>query len=133
MSDQGLLVLIADDYQDTRVIVAEILVEAGYRVEEASDGMEALEKATRLLPDIVLMDLSLPKLDGWEVIKRLRQDERTRRLAIITLTAHALESHIQRARAAGSDAVVTKPCEPGHLLEQIELVARSRRHTKEGT
>jgi CheY-like chemotaxis protein len=126
MPPEPTTILVADDYHDTRLIVAEILEDAGYKVEQAATGLEALEKVTRLLPQVVLMDLSLPGMDGWEVIRRLRLGESTKNLAIIALTAHALENHIERAMRAGADKVVTKPCDPAFLLEQIDSVIHER-------
>lgn len=113
------LVLIVDDVDDGREICAEYLQFRGFRVATAADGLEALEKAFELLPDLILMDLSLPKLDGWEATRRLKQDERTRTIPVIALTAHALVSTHERAREAGCDAVVTKPVLPRELEQEV--------------
>src|SRR5262245_19194063 len=98
------LVLLVDDYADAREMYGYYLARQGYRVEEAADGHEALAKALELLPDIILMDLSLPGIDGWELARILKQDERTTMIPIIALTAHALNGEEQRARGAGCDA-----------------------------
>lgn len=113
------LVLVVDDYTDGRELLVEYLSFSGFRVEQAADGPEALDKARALLPDVILMDLSLPTLDGWEVTRRLRADAATRATRIIAVTAHALESHAESSRAAGCDAVVTKPCLPADLLVEV--------------
>jgi len=123
------LVLVVDDVAHGREIFAEYLEFRGFRVATAADGLEALDKAFELLPDIILMDLSLPQLDGWEATKRLKGDDRTRTIPIIALTAHALASAHDKAMAAGCDSVVTKPCIPRDLEAEVrrQLAARSER------
>lgn len=113
------LVLVVDDVAHGREIFAEYLEFRGFRVATAEDGMEAMEKAFELRPDVILMDLSLPKIDGWEATRRLKQDERTRAIPIIALTAHALASAHDRAKEVGCDAVVTKPCIPKDLEAEV--------------
>jgi two-component system, cell cycle response regulator DivK len=121
------LVLVADDFADTRDIVNEILTYGGFRVAEASSGPEALSRVRELLPAVVLMDLSLPGLDGWEVTRRLRQDPKTKHITIIALTAHARDEELMRAREAGCDDVITKPCEPHDILEMVRAKLAQRR------
>jgi CheY-like chemotaxis protein len=94
----------------------------GFRVAEASNGHEALEQAFSLHPDLIVMDLSLPGLDGWEATRRLKADQRTRDIPVIALTSHALEGFSEGARAAGCDAFVTKPCLPEQLVTEIRAV-----------
>jgi CheY-like chemotaxis protein len=101
---------------------AEFLSCSGYRVEQASNGVEAVELSQRLKPDVVVMDLSLPVMDGWEAIRRLKSDERTKRIPIIALTGHALASHSKGALEAGCDAFLSKPCLPDKLLEKVEIL-----------
>lgn len=113
------LVLIVDDVDHGREISSEYLEFRGFRVATAADGQEALDKAFELLPDIILMDLSLPKIDGWEATRRLKNDDRTRSIPIIALTAHALASAHDKAMEAGCDAVVTKPCLPRELEAEV--------------
>lgn len=113
------LVLIVDDYAEGREICAEYLAFRGFRVATAEDGIEAIAKTRDLLPDVILMDLSLPRLDGWEASRTLKEDERTRHIPIIALTAHALSSARDRAVAAGCDSVVTKPCLPRRLEAEV--------------
>ena len=113
------LVLIVDDYEDTRVLSVEILGRAGLRVAEAATGTAALEKATELLPEVILMDLALPEIDGWEVIRRLKQDPRTRECRILAHTAHAVEALLRRAEEAGCDAILTKPCKAVDLVDAV--------------
>jgi two-component system, cell cycle response regulator DivK len=129
MSEIPPLVLVVDDVAHGREIFAEYLEFRGFRVATAADGLEALDKAFELLPDVILMDLSLPGLDGWEATKRLKGDDRTRTIPIIALTAHALASAHDKAKAAGCDSVVTKPCIPKDLEAEVrrQLAARSGR------
>ena len=86
---------------------------------EAATGQEALDQAFELRPQVVLMDLSLPDVDGWECIRRLRADPRTPDALVIALTAHALDEYARSARAAGADGVVTKPCLLPDLVTEI--------------
>jgi CheY-like chemotaxis protein len=123
------LVLVVDDVAHGREIFAEYLEFRGFRVATAEDGIEAMEKAFDLRPDVILMDLSLPGIDGWEATRRLKQDERTRAIPIIALTAHALASAHDRAKEVGCDSVVTKPCVPKDLEAEVrrQLAARDGR------
>lgn len=120
MSRPSPLVMVVDDFRDGRELVAEILVDAGLRTTEAADGLEALAKAATLLPDLILLDLTLPGVDGWELTRRLKADPATRRIPIIALTAHALQGPLERARAVGCDLVLTKPCAPDELVKQVQ-------------
>lgn len=114
------LVLVVEDYQDAREMYAAYLQFSGFAVAEAGNGIEAIEKTHELLPDIVLMDLALPRMDGWEATRRLKNDERTRHIPIVALTGHALAGHAEGAREAGCDAFVTKPCLPDALVAEIK-------------
>ena len=114
------LVLVVEDYQDAREMYSAYLQFSGYRVAEASNGIEAIEKTRELMPDIILMDLALPKKDGWEATQELKADARTQHIPIIALTGHALTGHSERARQAGCDAFVTKPCLPDALVAEIQ-------------
>jgi CheY-like chemotaxis protein len=113
------LVLVVDDYVDSREMFCELLGMAGYRVEEAGDGAEAVDKASTLLPDLVLMDLSLPVLDGWEATRQLKDDPRTRHIPVVALTGHRLEGGAQEASALGYQGVLSKPCTPDALLSEV--------------
>jgi len=114
------LVLVVEDYQDAREMYAAYLQFSGFEVAEAGNGIEAIDKTHELMPDIVLMDLALPRMDGWEATKRLKSDPRTRHIPIVALTGHALAGHAEGARQAGCDAFVTKPCLPDALVVQIK-------------
>jgi two-component system cell cycle response regulator DivK len=121
------LVLVVEDYQDAREMYSAYLQFSGYRVEEATNGMEAIEKAIELTPDIILMDLALPKVDGWEATKRLKSDPRTKHIPIVALTGHALAGFAEGAREAGCDAFVTKPCLPDALVAEIRRMLSKTR------
>ena len=121
------LVLLVDDYPDNRDIYVQYLTYAGLRVEEAENGHQALDKAFSLRPDVIVMDLSLPGLDGWEATRRLKQDPRTRDIPVIALTGHALAGHSKVAFDAGCDAFITKPCLPERLLDEIRAMLTAAR------
>jgi two-component system cell cycle response regulator DivK len=116
------LVLVVDDFEDNREMFAEFLSFSGFRVAQASNGRQALELAFDLLPDVILMDLSLPELDGWEATRRLKQDERTARIPVLALSGHTLAGHSQEAVDAGCDVFLTKPCLPEVLVAEIRRV-----------
>jgi two-component system, cell cycle response regulator DivK len=120
------LILVVDDFKDGRELVTEMLSFHGFRVAEAADGQEALAKAKALQPDAILMDLSLPGVDGWEVTRRLRADAATAAIKIIALTAHAQADALGRARRAGADATITKPCLPDEVVTQVRAVLAVR-------
>jgi len=124
------LVLVVEDYQDAREMYAAYLAFSGYRVAEATNGIEAIEKTVELMPDIILMDLALPRMDGWEATRRLKDDERTRHIPIVALTGHALQGHAEGARRAGCDAFVTKPCLPDALVAEIQRMLDERRQER---
>jgi two-component system cell cycle response regulator DivK len=112
-------VLLVDDYPDAREMYSEYLQFSGFDVVEASNGVEALERAIEDAPDIILMDLSLPVMDGWEATRRLKADTRTAGIPVVALTGHALAGISEGARKAGCDAFVTKPCLPEDLVKEI--------------
>jgi CheY-like chemotaxis protein len=115
-------VLLVDDYSDAREMYSEYLQFAGYEVVEASNGMEALQRALETNPDIILMDLSLPVMDGWEATRRLKADKRTATIPVVALTGHALAGISEGAKKAGCDAFITKPCLPDDLVKEIEKI-----------
>jgi CheY-like chemotaxis protein len=121
------LVLVVDDNEDNRDIYASFLGYHGFDVEQASDGAEALDRIDRRIPDLVLMDLSMPVLDGWEATRRIKADERTKRVVVVVVTGNVLGESLRRAEAAGADAVLTKPCRPHEILGVVRrLLARAR-------
>ena len=124
--DSPPLVLVVDDFQDNREMFAEFLSLSGFRVAEASTGREAIDRGFELLPDVILMDLSLPELDGWEATRQLKNDPRTSHIPIVALTGHALADHSREAREAGCDAFLTKPCLPEVLVVEIRRMLDRR-------
>ena len=112
-------ILLVEDYDDAREMYRDYLEFSGFQVDTARDGHEALEQARRHNPDLVLMDLSLPGLDGWEATRILKKDPATCHLVVVALSAHALSAEGDRARAAGCDGFIAKPCLPHDLVEQI--------------
>jgi CheY-like chemotaxis protein len=113
------LILVVDDYQDAREMYAEYLQFSGFRVAEARNGNEAVTQAFELKPDLILMDLSLPGMDGWEATRVLKSDERTRHIPVVALTGHALAGASEGAKRAGCDSFVTKPCLPDDLVVEV--------------
>jgi two-component system, cell cycle response regulator DivK len=118
-TDTSPLILVVDDYQDAREMYAEYLQFSGFRVAEARNGNEAVEQAFALEPDLILMDLSLPGMDGWEATRQLKSDERTRQIPVVALTGHALAGASEGAKRAGCDSFVTKPCLPDDLVVEV--------------
>ena len=120
------LILVVDDFEDNRAMFAVYLTYSGYDVVEAGDGQEAVDVASRRLPDAIVMDLSLPVMDGWEATRRLKADERTRHIPIIALTGHAQAGQSHDAREAGCDAFLAKPCLPEMLVEKVQELTGGR-------
>jgi two-component system, cell cycle response regulator DivK len=115
-------VLVVDDYPDAREMYSEYLEFSGFDVIQAVNGMEALQRAIDAAPDIILMDLSLPVMDGWEATRRLKEDARTNSIPVVALTGHALAGISEGAIKAGCDSFVTKPCLPEDLVKEIRRV-----------
>jgi two-component system cell cycle response regulator DivK len=116
------LVLVVDDFDDNRLLYATTIAEAGYPVEEASNGAEALAKIGAIRPAVIIMDLSMPVLDGWEATRRLKRDPRTADIVVIAVTGHTTNYGLHQAREAGADAVLIKPCLPQDLLGVIRTL-----------
>ena len=122
------LILVVDDYQDAREMYAEYLQFSGFRVAEARNGNEAVEQALALKPDLILMDLSLPGMDGWEATRRLKADDTTKHIPIVALTGHALAGASEGAKKAGCDSFVTKPCLPDDLVVEVRRMLGTAKH-----
>jgi two-component system cell cycle response regulator DivK len=128
MSAFASTILIADDHEDSRAIIRTMLEHFGRRVLEAWDGEECLRKARAARPDVIVLDLVLPILDGWETARALRQDPATAPIPILAFTAAVLPEQRERAIQAGCDAVLVKPASPTALLSAIDtLLARAQR------
>lgn len=120
-------ILIAEDFDDNRELLRLMLESAGYSVRETRDGRELVAAARAELPDLVLIDLSMPNLDGWGALTELRADALTRALPCVAVTAFAAEQDRARALAAGFDAYVTKPFRSAELVAAIEKILSTRR------
>jgi CheY-like chemotaxis protein len=112
-------ILIADDFDDNRELLRLMLETEGYNVREARNGLEAVEYARESAPDVALIDLSMPMLDGWDTLRRLRDDERTRHIVCVAVTAFAGRQDRQRALDAGFDAYIAKPYRARDLLDLV--------------
>jgi two-component system, cell cycle response regulator DivK len=113
------LILLAEDYEDARDLYREYLEFSGFSVETATNGREAIARAAELQPDLILMDASMPILDGWEATRLLKRLAETRHIPVVALTAHAFDDARQQAKAVGCDGFITKPCLPNDLVDQI--------------
>ena len=113
-------VLIVDDFEDNRLLYATVLVDQGYRVAEASNGAEAVALIDTDKPDVVIMDLSMPVMDGWEATRLIKSNPRTHDVVVIVLTGFSASDERARAMAAGADAFCTRPCEPAALCALIQ-------------
>jgi two-component system, cell cycle response regulator DivK len=119
-------ILVVDDHRDSREMLTAYLTLCGFVVHEAADGLEAIDMAIRIHPPIILMDIVMPRLDGWEATRRLKADARTKDLTIIALSAFSLTDERQNARAAGCDDFIPKPCDPGHLADVLRGILNRR-------
>ena len=111
-------ILIVEDIELNRDLLAQLL-EREHRVVFAEDGVSALQRAAEAQPDLILMDLSLPRMDGWEATRRLKGDQTLAHIPVIVLTAHAMRGDEERARACGCDDFLTKPIDENQLFEKI--------------
>jgi two-component system cell cycle response regulator DivK len=112
-------ILVADDDKDNRAIMAAVLTAAGYRVLLACDGLEAIDAATRERPNLILLDMSMPRLSGWDAVRRLKAAPQTAEIPVFAFTAHALAGDELRTREAGCDGYVAKPCIPRDVVAKI--------------
>ena len=112
-------ILIVEDNEMNRDMLSRRLMKKGYTVAIATDGLMGVEMAHTEKPDLILLDMSLPEIDGWEAAKRLKADAATKAIPIIALTAHAMVQDKERAIAAGCDEYDTKPVEITRLLEKM--------------
>ena len=122
-------VLLVEDDRDGRRLYAEWLTHAGFKVEQAHNGLQALERAFEAVPDIVVTDLNIPGIDGYELTKRLKQDPRTRGVPVLAVTGYAaFAADPGRAQRAGCDAVLEKPCSPEDLETAVRnLITNTRK------
>jgi len=119
-------ILLVEDNTDNRIIYRRALEHFGYAVIEALDGEEAIRLATERLPDLVLMDISIPRINGWEATKAIRADPRTKGIPVVALTAHALPADRARGTEVGFASYLTKPIEPRRVVEEIERLTSAK-------
>jgi two-component system cell cycle response regulator DivK len=120
------LVLLVEDETDLRRLYARQLMLSGFDVLEAGNGQDAIETVSARSPDVVVMDLSLPVVDGWEATRRLKADDRTAHIPVLALTGHDGSGELQRATHAGCDWFVPKPCPPDALITEVRRVLSTR-------
>jgi CheY-like chemotaxis protein len=113
-------VLIVDDYPDSLDVWSLYLRAAGFTVLTAADGQTALERARRHLPDLIVLDLELPGLDGWKVAQALRADDTTRQIPLIAATGCSVQEKVEYAWTVGFNLVLAKPCDPDRLVAEVE-------------
>jgi two-component system cell cycle response regulator DivK len=112
-------ILVVEDQEDNRQILRDLLSNAGFEMIEAEDGQQALTQAAKHKPDLILMDIQLPLLDGYEATRRIKADPALNAIPIIVVTSYALSGDEEKAHAAGCDAYVAKPFSPRALLAKI--------------
>ena len=119
-------ILIVEDDFETRMLYSEVLARDGFRIDQAHNGHQALEKAFKSPPDLIFTDIAVPGIDGIELCRRIRADERTRMIPLLAITGYGDRRYPDRARLAGADRVLTKPCDPALLVSEARrLLARS--------
>jgi len=125
----GPRILLVEDDEDGRRLYALWLTQAGFVVTQAHNGLQALEVAFESIPDLVVTDLNIPGIDGFELTRRLKQDPRTRQVPVVAVTGYAaFQADPGRAIRAGCDAVLEKPCSPDDLESAIRTLINGRRH-----
>jgi two-component system cell cycle response regulator DivK len=117
-------ILVVEDDADNRRIVVKVLTVEGYEVLEATDGRSALATARKEHPDLIIMDLAMPGLDGWQAATQLKSDPKVADIPIIALTAFAMRGDEERAREAGCDGYLSKPCRPQTIREVVRRYLR---------
>jgi CheY-like chemotaxis protein len=120
VTTQSKTVLLVEDNEDNRIIYATALRYAGYHVIEAITGTEGVQRAREHVPDLILMDISVPELDGWEATAVIKADPKTRHIPVIAVTAHALPGDEERSLEAGCDGYLAKPIPPATLLADVD-------------
>jgi two-component system cell cycle response regulator DivK len=120
------VLLLAEDFEDARELYRDYLEFSGFTVETATNGREAIDRAIALQPDLILMDASMPVLDGWQATKQLKGHPSTSHIPILALTAHAFHDARREANAVGCDGFITKPCLPDDLVARVRTTLENR-------
>ncbi len=117
-------ILIVEDTSEQRDLVSMYLEMNGYHVAVANDGLQGLAQARKAKPDLILMDLGMPKMDGYQMIAELRSDDTLKDIPVVVISAWTAATHRDRAKAAGADVFITKPFELGHILSTVQKYVR---------
>jgi CheY-like chemotaxis protein len=125
-SERPPTVLIVEDNEDNRIVYSTMLRHFGFAVDEAENGAEGILKARSNLPDLILMDIAIPLVDGWEAVQRLKKDRTTAHIPIVALTAHAMPADRERAIQVGCAGYLAKPCEPRAVVEEVKRILATR-------
>jgi two-component system cell cycle response regulator DivK len=130
MTDSSKTVLLVEDNEDNRTVYRTILEHFGYQVIEARNGEDGVNMAREQHPDLILMDISIPLIDGWEATRMLKSEPGTSDIPIIALTAHALATDRAKANEVGCDGYLAKPCEPRRVVAEVERFIGAGREAK---
>lgn len=117
-------VLVVEDHEANRRLVTRFLTREGYNVLVAEDGLQGVALALSDQPDMILMDLDLPELDGWEATRRIKANPETKHIPVVALTSHAFPDDVAKARKAGCDGYETKPIVYSRLMQRVEQILR---------
>jgi len=124
------LVLLAEDFEDARELYRDYLEFSGFAVQTANNGREAVDQAVALQPDLILMDASMPVLDGWQATRELKSNPATHHIPVLALTAHAFDDARYQAEAVGCDGFVMKPCLPDDLVARVRATLSPAQNKK---
>ncbi len=122
-------ILIVEDNEDSRELVVKVLRNKGFDTVEAADGEEAIDKATKEKPELILLDISIPKMDGYEVARRLKSLEEFSEIPIVALTAHAMKGDREKVIAAGFEGYISKPINVRELPDQVRSYLKGKRES----
>lgn len=122
------LLLVVEDFEELYELYSDFLAGVGYDVAGSSTGEQAIAEARRLVPDLIIMDLGLPRMNGWDAIHLLKSDAATSHIPILALTGHVQHRFADLAREAGADGVLLKPCPLDEMLDEIERLLRTEAH-----
>jgi two-component system cell cycle response regulator DivK len=131
-SREGALVLLVEDHQDVRDMYADYLKYSGFSVIAAANGAEGVDAARTEHPDLILMDATMPGIDGWEATRLLKADAATRDIPILMLTAHVFSEYQTRARDVGADGFIAKPCLPDELVREVTVALARWQSARKG-